>query len=234
MNVDTDQQYEETKVSKVEGDASGWTVLRDDGWSLYVPSDACQIAPQPGEVMRCYGRGIGHTVRGIVINGRVYRYRTEAQDRQDHADMVARQKQERRDAYEAKREDFDRRVLALPEMLRLRVKRFRAIGENAWRHDHEPYELFCCEQAVVISEAVLTVEELQAFAGLPWEAQKRRVPKLDEGHSGNTFGASCALARALLERPDLLPKMHGALCPLVGCEAYGCFAAHEARRGIEA
>ncbi len=55
--------------------------------------------------------------------------------------------------------------------------------------------------------------------------QKERVPDLayDE-HSGNTFGVACKLAHCYAAEPDLVPKMHGALCPLVGCESYGCWS----------
>jgi hypothetical protein len=36
-----------------------------------------------------------------------------------------------------------------------------------------------------------------------------------------------ALARFAMQSPELVPAAHGALCPLVGCKDYGCWAAHE-------
>jgi len=234
MNIDTDQQYEETKVAEVRTEPKGFDVKRDDGWNLFVPSDLCQVEPKPGETMRCYGRGIGYTVRGIAINGRVYRYRTPAEAEQDHRDMVAKHDRERRNNYEAKRAELDMQVAALPEPFRLRIERFRDLGGNEWRYQHEPYELFCCEQAIAFAEACPTTEALKEFAGLPHDEQRSRVPKMSDGHSGNTFVASVQLAGCLLENTELVPKIHGALCPLVGCEEYGCFAAHVAKRGIKA
>jgi hypothetical protein len=236
MDMGADAEFREHRLETVEAakDGSGWTITFDDCLCTFVTSKTCKVAPQPGETLRLYGRGFGYTVRGIVIGGRVYRYRTEAEAAQDHKNWCAEQRRKRAAEYETKREDFDRRVAALPDPLRLRVERFRTIGENEWRYEHESYEVFCCEQAAVIAEAVVSLDGLAEFTRLEYAAQRERVPKLADGHSGNTFGASCQLARCLIEQPDLAPKMHGALCPLVGCEGYGCFAAHEARRGIEA
>lgn len=229
MNIDTDKQYQDDRIETVTETANGWEVTFDGSMVLFVPNEQCKAAPQPGETLRTYGRGFGFIVRGIAINGRVYRYRTEAEDAQDHRDMVARQKAEKAADYEAKRADFDARVAALPEQFRTRIERFRDLGGNEWRYEFEPYELFTCEQAAVIAEAVITVDELAVFCKLSYEEQRLRVPKLDGGHSGNTFGMACQLARCLIEQPELLPKMHGAMCALVGCQEYGCFAAHEAK-----
>lgn len=235
MSIDTDKQFQEHKIEQVEPARDGsWAVMFDSCLTLWVTSEHCKVAPQVGETLRSYGRGFGYEVRGIAINGRVYRYRTEAEAAQDHKDAVAEQKRKKAEEYEAKRADFDARVAALPESLRLRIERFRALGENEWRYEFEPYELFTCEQAAAFAEACGTVEEVNAFHGLPYEEQRRRIPKMRDGHSGNTFGQACALACCLITSPEVVVKMHGALCPLVGCETYGCFAGHEARRGIEA
>lgn len=233
MNIDTDREYQEGKVEEVRAYPEGGWDVKWDGWNLLVPSELCQQAPTVGETIRCYGRGIGATVRGIAIDGRVYRYRTDAQEKQLHKDQVAEHDRKRAAAYESKRADFDAQVAALPEPFRLRIERFRDLGGNEWRYQFEPYELFSCEQAVVFAEACGTVDGLRAFHALPYEEQRRRAPKMSDGHSGNTFGQACALASCFLTNPETVPKMHGALCPLVGCDSYGCFAAHEAKRGIE-
>jgi hypothetical protein len=231
-NIDTDLQFKEGKIEEVHAYADGSWDIKWDGWNLLVPNDMCQQAPEVGETMRCYGKGIGYTVRGIAINGRVYRYRTAAEAEQDHREMVARMAKRRTDDYEAKRAEFEARVAALPEPFRLRIQRFRDLGGDKWRHGFEPYELFACEQAAAFADALKTVDDLDAFRALNFEEQLLRVPAMSDSHSGNTFGAACLLARGMIEAPELLPKIHGAMCGLVGCEYYGCFAAHEAKRGI--
>jgi hypothetical protein len=232
MNIDTDREYQEGKIEQVHAWSKGWEVTWG-GWTLLVPNDTCQQAPAIGEMMRCYGKGIGSTVRGIAVNGRVYRYRTPAEERRHQSDMVDRHKRQRRDDYEAKRPDFDARVAALPEPFQLRIERFRGLGGNEWRYQFEPYELFTCEQAAAFAAELKTVDELKAFSALGYEEQRARLPAMSDGHSGNTFGAACQLAGCMITNPELVAKMHGAMCALAGCEEYGCFAAHEAKRGIE-
>ena len=39
---------------------------------------------------------------------------------------------------------------------------------------------------------------IEAFQALSYEEQKAKVPDLDEGHSGNTFGGAVMLAYRLL------------------------------------
>lgn len=67
--------------------------------------------------------------------------------------------------------------------------------------------MFACTEAVKIADALAPRDVLpdvdaegllREFYDLPWEEQKQRVPGLDDGHSGNTFGGACALARALI------------------------------------
>ena len=53
------------------------------------------------------------------------------------------------------------------------------------------------------------------------DKQKMIVP-IDDGHSGNTFGCAVMLAILYVTSPEYIIKAHGALAPLVGCEAYGC------------
>ena len=106
-----------------------------------------------------------------------------------------------------------------------RIQKFRDTNPE-FRWEYEGYEMFCCEQAVIYARMFPNVEELSAFHKLPWEQQ---VAKFEgeqrnafDGHSGNTFGFACALARHYITIPENVYREHGALVPLVGCEAYGC------------
>jgi hypothetical protein len=220
----TDTQFQESAVEKVRRYTSGggWEVSHNGAWVIGVDAGECDVEPKVGETIRTYGRGIGSTVRGIVIGGRVYRYLTEAEESARHEqycrDMEAKREQE----FNEGREDADRRIEALPYIFRKRIYQFQANGGREFRRDYEGYELFCCEQAVAIAEALKTVEALDAWHKLPWGTQLTQVPALSDDHSGNTFGAACALARHYLRNPEFVAKMHGALTPLVGCDAYGC------------
>jgi hypothetical protein len=226
----SDRQYQRVRIERVDDEGDGrYGVLREDGWSLLVgPSD---IRPEAGDTMRCYGLGVGHVVRGIVIEGKgTVRYQTEAEARDQH-----RREQEERDAkrqreLEEQVADRDLRVRELPQPLRLRVERFQSARAN-WRRDFEPYEVFVCEEAAKIAqhfEGENAVFRLNQWADLEYADQQRELAVSDE-HSGNTFGQAIVLARALLLGNDkLVVKAHGALCPLVGCEEYGCAASEQA------
>jgi hypothetical protein len=128
----------------------------------------------------------------------------------------------------------DRRRAALPEAFRLRLDGFERARPD-WRRDHEGYELFVCEEAAMLSTffADKGLDALAAFQNAPFEEQRSTLPalRLDE-HSGNTWGAACAFAATYIRHPGLVPKMHGAICPVVGCQVAGCFAARpEAKEG---
>ncbi len=81
--------------------------------------------------------------------------------------------------------------------------------------------MFCCEQAIIIAKSCKTPDAVAKFQKLDWKEQKEMVKKLDDGHSGNTFGASCALAYWYLQQPENVVKMRGSLATLVGSKEYG-------------
>jgi hypothetical protein len=217
-----DTQFEESVIEAVREHDSGYELTHNGAWVIYCEKVEGLPAPCVGETLRTYGRGIGSTVRGIVVNGRVYRYLTEAQDNERHEAWCREEEAKRERKYAENIVDTDRRVVALPVIFQERIARFRRDGGHRFRRDYEGYELFCCEQAVVIADTLKTVEGISAFHAAPWDEQKRLVPGIDDGHSGNTFGTACLLARAYVERPEFVTRLHGALTPLVGCDDYGC------------
>jgi len=85
--------YEEVKISKVtinedeEGTIEGYTLLREDAWSMYVSADSFEdelFIPEAGMLARFYGEGIGRPVRGIFLNGKKIYYRTKEEEKEKH------------------------------------------------------------------------------------------------------------------------------------------------------
>lgn len=230
MNIpDNDRPWGTETITGVRDDEGGWVVLMDST-GIFVPNDLCKQRPEPGERASFYGKGFGYEVRGIVINGRVYRYRTEAEAKQDHERWVEDQNAKRQAELNADRLDRDRRIASLPPEFRARIERFQSRRPD-WRRDHEPYELFVCEEAVKIaawasSRMLLTPARtsLEMFRD-DRELQEKVLGASYHEHSGNTFSAALGLAAVYLQHPELVPRAHGALCPLVGCQDYGCWAA---------
>ena len=60
------------------------------------------------------------------------------------------------------------------------------------------YNLFSMEQGILIAEALETKEAIIEFNKKSWNEQKKLVPGLDDGHSGNTFSMSLRFAIAYI------------------------------------
>jgi len=58
----------------------------------------------------------------------------------------------------------------------------------------EAYNRYCCEQGIIIAEALRSKDKIIEFSKMGWGQQKAEVPGLDDGHSGNTFNMACRLA----------------------------------------
>lgn len=208
----TDQPYEVSHVKSV-GDGS---ITMVDGWSIGCPLDGVQ----PGDAVELWGRGFGHQVRGLAVAGRVAWYRTEAEEEVHRLQQIRDMDDRKRQEFEAKRADLDAQFAALPSCFQERIQRFRVGGGPDWRWRFEAYEMMVCVDAVKIAEwCVANKMTIGAFAVLPWDEQK--VAGIDGGHSGNSFSCAVYLAR-LWPNPDAVVAAHGALVPLVGCDAYGC------------
>ena len=71
-------EFSDYVISRVEPAVSvdgivGWNLYLVGGGSTWLTSEHCAVTPQPGEIARCYGRGIGFHITGIAIGGRTYR-----------------------------------------------------------------------------------------------------------------------------------------------------------------
>ena len=192
---------------------------------------------QKGDALRLYGRMFGF-VRGVALveYGRVlavFRYMTEAQAEEQQEREVAEQKERRRREWEDKKEDTLARVSRMPGLFQRRFEFFMRRPE--WGGDFGLYEVFSMEEAVKIAEICKTAERVEWFAKAEPAFQKGAANAagitLSDDHSGNTFGAACHLAHGYLAQPDALHMMHGALCPLVGCKEYGCYASTVEQKG---
>jgi hypothetical protein len=194
----TDTEFETKKIARVEGsEQEGWSVTMDDGWSLGVPSFGGR--PKKGDAITLWGRGIGYTVRGIAINGVIVRYETEGAERQRFDAEQRESERQRKWAYEQAKPEDDRRIGALPPSLSaiLREKLAKS-PEFAWDHCGFAYNLYAFEQGVEIAKHLPDEAAIREFPHLPWKQQRKRVPTLDDGHSGGIFGTAIHAALVLL------------------------------------
>lgn len=90
------------------------------------------------------------------------------------------------------------------------LKFFREIlGENTFGGsfgfvNSSNYNMFCCEEAIIIAEFLRTKDKIIEFSKSDFKTQLEMIPILDKSHSNNTFTTSCNLA--ILYLPMLRDK----------------------------
>lgn len=219
-----DKQFDDYTISEVRDDSEYYSVGCNSLW-LSV-SKEYGIVPKVGTTMRTYG-GMGYPVRGLVLDGVCAFYKTPA-DHQERMEIEqAKKDNEDHRKWVAAKPEREAKVAVLPPEFQKRIAWFRHSISDFWKH--EGYEVFCCEQAVVMANALGTHEKVRTFSKHTSDEQKRLVPDLDEGHSGNTFMAATAMGALYLENPGLLWKWHAAIHGITGCEDGGCYAAHRTK-----
>ncbi len=216
-------------------DGGGWSVVATEGYGCSVPDVG--VEPKVGDTLRVYG-GFGHTFHGQDLNGRNLWYLTPEQEEAEKAKRVARDAEDKRKRFEEERQRLDKEYAALPQTFCERIDKFRRTNPD-WRWEFESYEMICCTDALKIAsycsvnrltegpegEEPTAADNIKAFAGLPWEEQKKAG--IDSGHSGNSFSFAVRLAYLWVTEPAAVVAEHGALTPLVGCEKYGCPHSYE-------
>lgn len=205
---------------------SGGGFEGSDGWWLGL-GDATAWA-QVGHEYKTWGDGIGRPVRGLMVDGKIAWYRTPEEQAEKHRQEIAAMKAKQLVDFEAKKEGYFARIEALPDVFKQRMQKFQMTNAE-FDIEYGEYELFCCEQAVIVAEILKTADAIDdwwalnsAAHGYDWKAQHAMVPGWSDDHSGNTAGCAMMLAKAYVTDPEFVIKQHGALTPLVGCEAYGC------------
>ena len=200
-----DEQYECCQIAEVTRKAEGWSLRFVDYVCLFCPGTSDQgepVRPEVGMTARLYGAGFG--VRGLYLNNQRVYYRTEAEEDQRHQDWCAEDKRRKREQFENNRVELDQKVASLPEIFQRRIQKFRA-NNPEFRYEYEPYEVFCCEQAVLFARKFSTPKRLEDFTKMIWEEQisyfNDEEKEAFKSHSGNTFGMSARLAYHYLVNP---------------------------------
>lgn len=217
-----DDAYDESTIKEVSRHKGNFSITLENrtGFGFKAEYLGKMKQPEVGDLCRVYARW-GDRIRGVDLRGEPVFYKTQVELDGEHEQWKVDYKERKRKDFEKNRRKLDRQFAALPDVFQRRVSWFRANDPN-FRVDHEAYELSVCTDAVKIAEAMKTVKGVQRFAKMSYERQRKTVPDLYDGHSGNSFDCAVRLARLYLENPIFVIAEHGALTPLVGCEEYGC------------
>ena len=103
-------------------------------------------------------------------------------------------------------------------------------NNHNFRWKYEAYEMFCCKETIKIATTLKNTKELEIFAKVDYKNQREMVPTLSNEHSNNTLACSCRLTYWYITSFNVVWMEHGALCPLVGCINYGCYASTKNRK----
>jgi hypothetical protein len=174
-----------------------------------------------GDTVRLYGPEFG-TRHGFAVNGELIEWKTPWERLADDVAYAAAADREDRERFDADHQRLDAIYEGLPAPLKRRIDRFRA-EDPTFRMRSEAYEMAAVGDAPKIARALAAqhgwdltadlkataVEDdeieraIRAFWDLDYAEQRRLVPDLDDGHSGNTFGGACSLAAGLLYGHEL-------------------------------
>lgn len=213
-----DRSAEKVTIEEIHEHADSWSISTKEGCGFMI-GKKWGVEPKVGDIVTLYTQGISF-IRGIDLNGQELFYKTDAELETHRLKEKIRMEREKEERFAENKENMDAQYDALPEVFRKRIDRFRS-NNPKFRQDYEECELFCCEQAVIIANTLKTPEKVIEFQEMDWDSQVELIPEIDCGHSGNTFGCAVGLAHWYLKDAEVVPKMHGALAPLVGSEKYG-------------
>lgn len=218
MSWQTDKDFEQHTITNVEENPKTYS-LGFGGMGFGIPK--LGVVPRVGDQVKLYGDGFGLPVRGVVINDQLVYYRTSLEQKGYQKLQSNKYRLEKQIKFYEQRVQLDRDYAALPVLFQQRIDRFRR-NNPEFRAQHEAYELFVCQEALKIAEALKSPQAVEEFKQAKDDQQKQLVPNLDGNHSGNTLGCATFLTGLFLTTPELVIQAHGALCQVVGCESYGC------------
>lgn len=200
-------EYEDIVVTEARAGSDGhWSVQwGSTGTGFHLPDGEIKV----GDTIRIYGSAqLGGRRHGWALNGKLVEWRTPWERLVERVSWLAQYDRDKRERFAKERVQMDARYEALSPKLKARIDRFRS-EQADFRIDSEGYEMYACVDADVIANylrsRVDAGEDADAvvteFYDLPWDEQMKIG--LQEGHSGNTFGGACALARRLLKGLDV-------------------------------
>lgn len=212
--MQAEDRYEDIVVEKARRSDDGYTTVSwNDGITTSLKGPEVKV----GDTVRMFGgASLGDQRHGWALNGDVIEWQTPWERFADRIAWLAKYDREQRERFVAEQAELDSKYDELPPPLKARIDRFRA-KDPTFRIKSESYEMAAVHDAPKIAVALAgqqgwsldenlfadqdeetVVEVVKAFYDLRYDQQKALVPTLNEGHSGNTFGAAVNLARALL------------------------------------
>lgn len=199
-----DTDYNEYVIAEVRRYDDGRYEIYYGMMYAYEATDG--IAPTVGEIARFYNGRVPGEIRGLMVGGRLYFYKTMAEREAEHAAWLEARDAEAR----ARFPEYDRRYAALPAPFQRRIDYFRR--HPRFRLTTEGADLHVCELAVRLAQECGTPEAVAEFQKLPDELRCLERPWLVKNReSGQALDVVCELAFWWQQAPDRLLEVAGAM-----------------------
>jgi hypothetical protein len=198
-------KYKETDHECITGTLEDFEIINNKEMTITAFNGALlsikiipNFQPKIGMVVKFYGEPF-QSVRGVEIDGHISYYRTPEQEERKFQKWLKQNTKEKKLSYKKHKKQLDKDYNSLPKVFQLRMNRLRK-KDSKTRYEWEAYEMFVLKEAVKIAKAFKTKDDLKSW----WNKDLfGKVPDLDEGHSGNTYGAAKQLAYRYLDGMEL-------------------------------
>jgi predicted secreted acid phosphatase len=212
-------RYSEEYIIKSVSELDDCYDIRADKGNCFIIKKKYNVIPKIGDNVVLHTKNFS-LIRGIELNGVSLFYKTDQDLEEDHKKFVKKLNDEKIEKFKKNRSILNEKYNNLPSIFKTRINKFRK-NNPYFRVEFEQAEMFVIEQAIEVLKVIKDVDKLQEFADLDFKKQKKLVPNIDSGHSGNTFGITMKLAYWYLKDINSVPKVPGAMEYLVGSKDYG-------------
>jgi len=212
MNNTEDYDLSAEKIADVEEGKDNWFyVTTEDHWSIGIQNPQCLPLPVAGDTVTMFwknGAGWGGTLTGARANGHHYFYKTRAELEQERLDYLQEIEERKSKTFDDNFDKWMERKNKLLPALRRRIERFEEKeGRNKFWYQDGAYELFILEQSQILYNNAIQHENpiawINHWQSLDYKEQIKFAPGVSDDHSGWTWGAMVAMAKALLEGTEV-------------------------------
>jgi hypothetical protein len=197
----TDQEFEAFIVKEVTStDPKGWFLVLSNSWGVFVPNARCGVSPSVGESIRLFGKGIGYPIRGITIEGRVYKYETPEEHEASQEDMLRKLKEQQ------EAEDAEFRASKKPPLATFKLRDEEGWAECVKNNSGDPYGFRILQYAA--DWASFMERDLIPGMQISDVAEKTSREADTDGITGFMYGAAVSMLSEVWEHGEALRRWH--------------------------
>lgn len=156
------------------------------------------VRPQKNDTLTIYSYGTPYgEIFGMDINGIVaFRY-TESELQKKQEEKYEKALSDKIELYKSKAQERGNKINSLPPFLKNYIEKYKSKNSETILLHSLDEEIFCCEQAAIISSCLKSENEIELFMLFNDKRKRKVCPKLSYNHNEITFQWSCCLAKKM-------------------------------------